>query len=46
MTKVRVCDRFLVEAREKKTRSSYTCREFAAHLHTVFAINTTNYRTS
>ena len=46
MTKVkercRVCGRFLVEAREKKTRSSYICQEFAAHLYTVFAINTGN----
>ena len=41
----RVCGRFLVEAREKKTRSSYTCtcQEFAAHLYTVFAVNTGNY---
>jgi hypothetical protein len=39
----RVCGRFLVEAREKKTRSSYTCQEFAAHLYTVFAVNTSNY---
>eukprot|EP00731_Ephydatia_muelleri_P003359 Em0001g3359a len=38
----RVCGRFLVEAREKKTRSSYICQEFAADLYTVFTINTSN----
>ncbi|KAL5515436.1 hypothetical protein EMCRGX_G000600 [Ephydatia muelleri] len=38
----RVCGRFLVEAREKKTRNSYICQEFAADLYTVFTINTSN----
>ena len=38
----RVCGRFLTEAREKKIRSSYKCREFANDLHSVFAINTGN----
>ena len=38
----RVCGRFLVEDREKKTRSSYICQEFAADLYTVFTINTCN----
>ena len=27
---------FLVEAREKKSRSLYTCQEFAGHLYTCF----------
>ena len=38
----RVCGRFLVEAREKKTRNPYICQEFAADLYTVFTINTSN----
>ena len=42
MTVQELCGRFLVEARKKKTRSSYICQEFAAHLYTVFAINTSN----
>ena len=35
----RVCGHLLVEAREKKARSSYMCQEFEAH---VFDINTSN----
>ena len=38
----RVCGRFLVEAREKKTRSSCKCQELKTHLHTLFAVNTSN----
>ena len=34
--------RALQSARKKKTRGSYICHEFAAHLDTVFAINTSN----
>ena len=41
-----MCSWFLAEAREKKSRSSYTCQEFAGHLYTVFAINTSNDRSS
>ena len=42
MTVKELCGRFLVEASKKKIRSSYICQEFAAHLYTVFAINTSN----
>ena len=36
----RVCGRFLVEVRDKKTRKTYNCRQFAEDLHTKFLINT------
>ena len=36
----RVCGRILMEAREKKTRCSYKCKEFASDLHSVLAIST------
>lgn len=36
----RVCGRFLVEARDKKKRSTYNCKEFAEDLKSHFCINT------
>ena len=38
----RVCGRLLVVPRDKKSRWSYQCTEFAADLHSVFGIDTHN----
>ena len=38
----RVCGRLLVAPRDKKSRRSYQCTEFAADLHSVFSIDTHN----
>ena len=38
----RVCGRLLVAPRDKKSRRSYYCTEFAANLHSEFGIDTHN----
>ena len=38
----RVCCRLLVAPRDKKSRRSFQCTEFAADLHSVFDIETHN----